>query len=140
MDKIRTSTSEMYVDEDGILRVKVFANAIVTLEKIKENYAVYKELLGDKKVLLLIDSREKYTFTQEARAYAAGNEVKLNRIATAFVVGSIGGWLLASVYIRLNRPVIPTRMFFREVNALKWLRSFYIFPGDAYESKKKRIS
>ncbi|MDQ3048354.1 MAG: hypothetical protein M3R27_12455 [Bacteroidota bacterium] len=138
MDKIRTSTTELYVDDDGILRVKVFANAVVTLEMIKVNYAVYKELLGDKKVLLLIDSREKYTFTKEARAYAASTEVALNRIATAFVVASFGGWLIASVYIRFNKPAIPTRMFASEAKALKWLKSFYVFPGDSYAGAKKK--
>ena len=127
----------MYVDEDGILHIKITENAIVSLENLKENYKIYKELLGDNKVLLLIDSRMKYKFTKEAKAYAAGNNISLNRIATAFLVDSFANMLSTILYIWLNKPIIPTRIFISRGKAVEWLKSFYIMPGEPFIKHKK---
>ena len=128
----------MYIDDDGILRVTLFEGANVDLENIKENYKTYKSLLGERKALLLIDSRVKYTFTKEARKYAAGSEMILDRMATAFVVNSFANKLIANIYIKFYKPVVPTKMFSSEESALRWLRSFYVLPGDKFVKPKKR--
>ncbi len=137
MNKVRTSISEIYIDNDGILYVEMFENADVTLEKVKENFDALKKLLGSDKALVLIKIKKGFKFHSDARRYAAlaGNEI--NRVATAFVVNSFASKLVVNLYIKFNKPAVPTRMFLSEKNALKWLRSFYILPGDAFIKTKK---
>lgn len=127
----------MYIDDDGILRIKVLEGADITLENIKKNFEVYKELLGDKKALLMIDSRAKYNFTKEARIFTAKNQMGLNRVAVAHVIGSFANRWIISIYVRINKPVVPTKMFSSEERAIKWLKSFYVLPGDKFERKRK---
>lgn len=127
----------MYIDEDGILRIKILEGADITLENIKKNFEVYKQLLGDRKALLMIDSLAKYTFSKEARIYAASNQTGLNRVAVAHVIGSFANRWLISIYIRFNKPVVPTKMFSSEEKAINWLKSFYVLPGDKFERKRK---
>ncbi len=138
MNTIKTSISEIYVDEDGILHIKIIESANVTLENIKENYNACKVLLGNDKVLILIDSRVKYKFSKEAQIYAASNNIPLNRIATAFLVDSFISRLTAILYIWFKKPVIPTKSFTSKEKATKWLKSFYIMPGTPYIKHKKR--
>ena len=127
----------MYVDENGILQIKITDGAILTLENIEENYKVHKELLGDNKALLLIDCRVKYKFTKEARAYLADNNIALNWIATAFLVDSFTSRLATILYIWLSKPIIPTRIFTSKAKAHKWLKSFYVMPGDLFIKPEK---
>ena len=127
----------MYVDEEGILHLKIIKDANITLENIKENYSSFKQLLGNNRVLLLIDSRVKYKFSKEARAYTASKQGNLNRIATAFLINSFSGRLRANFYIWFNSPIVPTRIFTSEEKALNWLKSFYVMPGEPYVTSKK---
>ena len=138
MNKIRTSISEMYIDEDGILRIEILEGADITLENIKKNFDIYKELLGTKRALLLIDSRVKYNYSKEARVYTASNQMELNRVAVAHIVRSLTSRCIISIYIRFNKPFVPTKMFTSEEKALKWLKSFYVLPGDKFNRPKRK--
>jgi len=128
----------MYVDEDGILQIKIIEGAILTLENIEENYKAHKVLLGENKALLLIDTRVKYKFTKEARTYLADNNIALNWIATAFLVDSFTSRLATVLFIWLSKPIIPTRIFISRAKAHKWLKSFYVLPGDLFIKPKKK--
>ena len=128
----------MYIDKDEILRVKILEGADITLENIKNNFEIYKKLLGGKKALLLIDSRVKFNYSKEARIYTASNQMELNRVAVAHIISSFANRWVISIYIWFNKPHVPTRMFSSEEKALKWLKSFYIMPGDKFSRPKKR--
>ena len=130
MNKIRTSISDIYIDDDGILRVVMHPAADMTLEKLKENFEAIKQLLGNNRALVLINTKTSFKFRSEARSYAAINEGTINRVATAFVVNSFANKLIVNLYIKFNKPVVPTRMFLSEENALKWLKTFFVMPGD----------
>lgn len=138
MNKIRTSISDIYIDNDGILHVEMLEGADVTLERAKENFRAIKQLLGNNKALILINTKAGFKFRSEARKYTAINEDTINRVATAFVVNSFANKLIVNLYIKLNKPVVPTRMFLSEVNALKWLKTFFILPGEKYLRSEKK--
>ncbi|MGQ0827003.1 MAG: DUF7793 family protein [Bacteroidota bacterium] len=138
MNKVRTSVSDVYLDEDGILHVEMFEGADITLEKIKENFQAIKQLLGNNKALVLISVKKGFKFRSEARSYAAQNVDEINRVATVFVVNSFAAKLVVNLYIKFNKPVVPTRMFLSEENALKWLKTFFVMPGEKLKSVKKR--
>ncbi len=138
MNKIRTSVAEMFIDDNGILHIEMFAGAKITPEKVTENFAGIKKLLGDNKALTLITTKGGFQFRSEARRYAAMNLDSVNRTATAFVVKSFADKLVVNLYIKFNKPVVPTRMFLSEENALKWLQTFFIMPGDEYLRPKRK--
>ena len=138
MNLLNTSTAEMYVDDDGILRLKLLNGSVITLENLKETYTVFKQLLGNKQVLLLLDARVKYKFSKAAREFAASKNANLNRVATAYLINSFVGRVMANFYIRFNKPAVPTKIFTTEEAALIWLKSFYILPGEPYKKPAKR--
>jgi hypothetical protein len=138
MDKVSTSVAEMYIDEDGILQIRFFRGVEVTLEKAIEYYAVSNDLLNNQKSLVLVDASEDYQITEEAKAYVQTEEAMKNRIAIAFVTNSIANQLMFNLYVKFYKPLVPLKMFSNKTAALKWLKTFYVMPGDKFELKKKK--
>ena len=138
MNKVRTSVAEMFIDDDGILQIKMLDGVHITLEKVKEYFEVSHQLTHDTKVLVMVDNTLDYSITDDAKRYASSSVALKNRIATAVVTNSVINRLMGSLYIKLYKPMVPTKMFYNEETALKWLKSFYVMPGDKFIKPKKR--
>lgn len=138
MNKITTSVAEMHVDVDGILNIKIFPNVLLTLEKVKEYYIISKEIVGNKKALVLFDGSEEYSITEEAKFFGASKEVTDTRIAVAYITNSIANKLMFNLYLSVNKPEVPTKMFSSKENGLKWLKTFFVMPGDKFVNVKKK--
>lgn len=138
MNKVVTSVAEMQIDEDGILRIKILPGANLTLDAVKEYFEATKKLLAGKKALVLFEAVSEYTLSEEAKVFGTSNEVASTRIAIAYVTKSITNRLMFNLYISVYKPSVPTRMFSSNDAGLKWLKSFYVMPGDKFERKKKK--
>ena len=138
MNKVRTSVAEMFIDEDGILQIKMLEGVHITLEKVKEYYEASCQLTKFSKVLVMVDNTLDYTITDEAKKYSAGEEASRNKIAIAVISNSIANKLAANLYIKFYKPIVPTKMFSDKSAALKWLKTFYVMPGDKFEKPKKK--
>jgi len=138
MKKVETSIAEMHIDEDGILQIRIKKGVHLTLESIKEYYAETNKLLGENKALVLFDASADYTITEEAKAFGQTEEATKNRIAIAYVTNSLTNKLVFNLYTKLYKPKVPMKMFSSKENGLKWLKTFYVLPGEKYIRKKKR--
>ena len=137
MNKVVTSVSEMYIDDDGILRIKILPGAKMTIDTLKEYLETSSKLLNGKKALVLVDGSADYEITEEAKAYGSSKEVTDTRIAIAYVTKSISNKLMFNLYLSVYKPAVPTKMFSSENSGLKWLKTFFVMPGDKFERKKK---
>lgn len=138
MSKVVTSVSEMFIDDDGILRITVIEGAIVSLEKMKEHLEASSKLLEGRKALTLVEGAFKFDMSKEASELLASEKGAENRIAAAFVTNSFFNKVWFNFYLKFNKPVTPTKMFNSVDKALVWLKTFYVMPGDKFERKKKR--
>lgn len=138
MKKAETSIAEMHIDEDGILQTKIKKGAHLTVENLREYYKLTNILLEGKKALVLFDASEEYTTTDEADTYGQSEEATANRIAIAYITNSISNKLRFNLYRKFYRPKVPMKMFSKKENGLKWLKSFFIMPGEKYISKRKK--
>ncbi|MFL5763469.1 MAG: hypothetical protein ACJ77K_05950 [Bacteroidia bacterium] len=137
MNKVITSVAEMYMDEDDILRMRILPGADITLDKVKENYEASLRLLNGRKALVLTDGTAEYTISDEAKHFSAGPEASAGRIAVAYLTRSVTNKLMFNLYLKIYAPLVPTKMFSSEDAALRWLRSFYVMPGEKFVRKKK---
>lgn len=134
MQQVITRAIEITLEDDGILRARVFEGAHLTLRDMEEHYAFTKRMTGGQKVPVLIDARSEFTITDEARAYAAQEATEV-RLATAFIIRSAAMRVFYNLYVQINKPQVPTRMFSSEERAVQWLKTF-IDPGyDALSNK-----
>ncbi len=138
MNKVVTSVAEMQIDEDGILRIKILPGANLTLDTVKEYFEATQKLLAGKKALVLFEAVSEYTISEEAKAFGSSDEVVDTRFAIAYVTNSITNRLIYNVYVSVYKPKVPMKMFSSEESGLKWLKSFYVMPGDKFERKKRK--
>lgn len=60
----------------------------------------------------------------ECREYAASEDSLRYTTADAFIIKSTPLKIIANFYIKVNKPVRPTRIFVSESEALNWLYTF----------------
>jgi hypothetical protein len=127
MQQVITRTTEITLADDGILRTRIFEDANITLKDVEEYYAFTRRMTGGAKILAIVDGRSHFTITDDARVFAA-KESENVRVATALITRSAAIRVLYNIYMQLNKPKSPARMFSDEESAVKWLRTF-IQPG-----------
>jgi len=82
------------------------------------------QLAGGKSFCVLADLRLNISSTPEARRFGASNSYMQNHLAYAMLADSMPVVLLSNFFIRVNKPKIPTRLFKKEEEAIKWLRQY----------------
>lgn len=113
-----------WMGEDGIARTCVKPNIDIVLEHAIENSKVVTSFYVDKKFPILIDSRNIKSMSYEARHHfsAHGRETKTN--AFGIIIGSSISRVLGNFYLGINKPIVPTKLFDNEQDAINWLKQF----------------
>ena len=94
---------------------------VFTGEKILEIINTGRKLCDDKPHVLLTDVRVLAELTPEARKVGASKENTKNLVAHAMVVKWLGTRMGANVFLAINKPHYPLRVFNDEAKAVKWL-------------------
>ncbi len=110
--------------EDGILVLYANENHAYTIDDTKENVAAFGALSGNKKVPVLIVGGSFSTLAPETRAFLASEESLLYSKAEAFLLKSLAQKLLINFYIKFDKPLVPTKVFTKEEEAIIWLKGF----------------
>lgn len=124
MNKITTRTVEAFIDETGILHIKVFDRIKIDLADAVNNFLAFKQLSAGQRRLILVDGRSYWKSTKEARNYSLKEDVPEKTIAKAILVRGIIDLLIYALLIKRSNPQIPVKVFLFENKALKWLNSF----------------
>jgi hypothetical protein len=121
---IETTTATYYIEND-ILVVRTKPGAEYSLKEVMEGFEARKKLQQSKQMLTLVDTREVFQVTREAREYGAKKEVEDLSIAMAILSGnSMAATIIGNFFIKFNKPSVPTKMFKSEEKALNWLLGF----------------
>jgi hypothetical protein len=109
---------------DGIMLYEIKEDYMVDVQDLKDiNQAVGKIGNGGKYPNLIMMGN--YTnITNEATEYSTSDENNVYTLADAFVLKSLHQKLLANLYLKINRPKIPTRFFENTVDAVEWLKKY----------------
>ena len=121
---ITTNIAKLWMGEDNIIRVFYTQNANITLENLQEAVAIYRELNDGKPCPVLTDIRHIKSITREAREYGAKPEISKMYTANATIVGSLVSRTIINFFLKFNKPLIPTKLFTDENEALAWLKGF----------------
>jgi len=118
------------IEEEGILKIKILPNASIELDTAKDIVKCAGEIGGSYIHANLVDIRDMVFMSRGARAYF-GKQDKAIVIAVAILMNSAFHGVLSNLYLTVTRPIIPTKVFEREVDALDWLRrKISEFPHD----------
>jgi hypothetical protein len=134
-NRILTQTAEVWLGDDGIIRIEVRNPCEHTLEHAKENVIAGRRAGAGVRRPLLSRVITPGPMTHEARAYYGSEEAARGITALAMVTSSILGRIVANLLMGLNATPVPMRLFSSEQAALLWIRGL-----DAAPSKKQTLS
>jgi len=119
----KTRTCEMFVDELGILHVKILPNVIIDIEDAADNFLLAKSLTNDKKILKLVDARNSFKIEKKAQVFIQKENDPDKNIARAVIVNSFIEKYLQEFFMSLDNS-IPVKIFTSEKKAIEWLKTF----------------
>jgi hypothetical protein len=121
----QTSISRIWFDPGTrIMHVEARPGAVFDVEQALENKEASIRLADGKKFLLLFSSEGDIVTTPAMRNLSATPEYNDNLHAVALVSANAAMKILGNFYLRLNRPVVPTRFFSNKEDAAEWLKTF----------------
>jgi hypothetical protein len=113
-----------WVDQDGIIRGREVFSATFELSDAVEALALIRKLADGSKRCLLMDISKLKAMAREARAFFTQPAHTEVLHAVALQIGSPFSRAIGNIFLGLNRPAVPIRLFTDEEPALAWLRTF----------------
>ena len=108
--------------EDSIFHINILPNVDIEVPDSIRLREMLFELTAGEKFCLLVNASEAFSISAEARELIAGKDFSRDRIALAFVTRAMANILQGNFFIKVNKPITPTRIFPAEESALEWLR------------------
>lgn len=116
---------------NGIVHVVYADGAEIGLEAQRETHAAITVIANGIRRPMLFSHKGSFWISKDAREYARKNEATQPYKAIACVASNLGIRLMAEFYNKFYKPEIPYKVFSKEGDALKWLRSFIDPSGDS---------
>jgi hypothetical protein len=122
--KEMTQAFNVKLNSDNIIEVEWNPN----IDEIKKEHlvlltSIIKDLGHEKKMLVYIDTYNFMSITPEARAYAATKEASEFTQANAVLADALSKKLLFNFFVKINKPIVPTKGFSSKEEAFNWLKS-----------------
>lgn len=118
-------TQHISLGEDGIVRMRMQPGVFdLELADAKEVIAAVASLCGGVRHPALVDLRGVRSMSRDCRKYFAGPETASAEAAVALIVESPIARAIGNFFMGLNKPLMPTRLFTSEDDALVWLRGY----------------
>ena len=121
MKPIETRITSLYVREDGVLVLDIKPNQVFNKRDAEEAIAAAYAIGKGKRFKNLILVGEHTIADIEAVKLSCSKKGSIYKLADAFVINSFPQKLIANFYMRVVKPVIPTRFFTKREDAEKWL-------------------
>ncbi len=109
--------------EDGIL-VVTSKDVLMTLNSVQEGIKYRLEAVNGKPYPLLSNVKAMRQVSKEARVFLASEKGCEGVIAAAVLIESAVGRIIANFFIRIDKPLVPTKVFTDEAEAKKWLAKY----------------
>ena len=108
---------------DGVIEVHC-VDVYYGKKECEEITAAIGKLSGGERALVLLIGSNYSSIDKEGREYGSSEEGTRFSIAEAYIIKSMAQKIIANFYMRVNKPVVPTRFFQDKEDAEEWLKSF----------------
>lgn len=123
--QLKKSLHTLIETNPPIIKMEVNESDFLEMEDVKAIREVNLEFSEGKPFCVLLNTDKGYfNVSPEANKLLASKEFAEKRMAAAFVVNSLATKLAGNFFIKLSKRSSPTRMFTKEEEAIKWLKSF----------------
>ena len=116
----------LYLFEDGIMHVTWHQGIVINLDAAKEMVEERIKLCKEKTTPILVDINGMAFIDTVSRKYFASEQATVGVTAGALLVGSLISRLAGNVYITVDKPPLPIKLFTDKTKAIKWLKKYSI--------------
>jgi hypothetical protein len=121
---IRTGIADVWMDSEQITHMHFKPTERHDLEDAQEVVKAHNSLTNGVKTPVLADLRNVTTgANRQARKYYCLEESCKSKLGMAMLVQSPVQRMLGNLFVKINKPPYPTRLFLDEKEALIWLRA-----------------
>jgi hypothetical protein len=123
MKTFETNAYHMNVHDDLLIEFKVKKNITLQEEDVWKSRDESVEYIPGKKFFVLFEGDENSNISGDARR--AGASVKYAEHVAALAIFSNKSYekIIGSLFLKINKPYVPTRFFDDRDEALAWLKS-----------------
>ena len=123
-DKVELSACILSLRNDGIFHMEMKEiERDVTLDDVKEMTETLRRIGNGKVYPVLVTLKRYNPITKEASEYAASEEAGKYTSADAIVIQNFAMRIASNFYIKIFKPIRPTKMFSSEDKAIEWLKT-----------------
>jgi len=123
MKEFETDTFKMVIHDNLIKEVRVKANKTFTEKDVWESRDLSLNYKPNSKFFVLMEGGENSSVSGDARRAAASEEYNKNVAALALCSEKMMEYIMGNLFLKINKPKVPTNFFDNRVNALEWLKS-----------------
>lgn len=109
---------------DGILHIHIKNEDTFEIDDSRALVEARVELVGERKTPIVYTATKFVIPSKEVREFVATESRSTNVLADAFVINSLPQRLMATMFVTINKPVRPTRIFYHFDDALDWARPY----------------
>ncbi len=121
MKTFDTPNFYMVIHDDCLIEFKIKKGISFTATDIWHSRDLSVDYMPGKKFYVLTEAEGEFSPTQDARKAGASKEYAEHVAALAFYSKNITLKILGNLFIKVSRPVTPTRFFDERDKALEWL-------------------
>lgn len=123
LQEITLRYAKVQLFDTKIVRVEIFGNRIIDRDEAQELYKTVGIIAKGSESLVMVVANQVAQFTKAAIEVATSEEGLRFSLADAVVVKSVTQKITANIYLKLNKPAKPSRIFNSEAEAEKWLQA-----------------
>ncbi len=101
----------------------LLTNATIDLDDVIDNLLVLRSFTQERPCLKLLDSRNSWIITSEAKKFSEKSDSTKRTIARAILVSNKTDAVLKNFLMKFNQPNIPCKLFTEREKAMEWLLS-----------------
>jgi len=122
--KVLETDYAQYLVEDGIMVITYATNLIITLDIAKEMIEDRIRFSGGVTMPILVDIRGLASVDTLSRKYFVSPRALEYTMSGALVVESMISKLAGNIYITVDKPAVPMKLFTNKDKAITWLKKF----------------
>lgn len=121
MKQFQTDTFKLIIHDNHLKEFIVRQNQTLEAKDVWESKELSKSYLPNTKFYVLMEGEENASVSNEARRAAASDEYSKYTEALALCSNSSYMAIVGNLFLKINKPKVPTRFFEERNSALAWL-------------------
>lgn len=110
--------------EDHILDIEVNDFEVFEIGDLLEIRTWMKRSIKEKKLFNLFEFGNGSSISRDLREYAASEEGAVKTIGTAILVNNFAQQMIIDYYLKFNKPLYPTKAFYKRGKAIEWIKTY----------------